>query len=157
MHLELILKTKVPVNPMNVAVFFDTIEFEIPETFRMEFSLIKTYITKEDESSPEDDICKIKIECRDFDYEAFKDDYDELGLKEDDFNYDHLISIMGNADVTFISVNCVDTSTDDDEFIPTEIERVRFYFDEYENPKVIKAIDVTARITSECKAFINYE
>lgn len=154
MYLELIMKTKVPVNPMNVAVFFDTIEFKLPETFRMGFSLIKTYINKEDEDNPEDDICKIKIECHNFDYEVFKDDYDEFGLKEDDFNYDYLTSIMGNAEVSSILVDCVDASVNDDEFIPVDIERVRLYFDEYESPKVI---DVTERITSECKAFINYD
>lgn len=142
-YAKVVLKTLNPIeNPDNLIVSLDTIEFQMPELLRLDFSKSKRYIHK-----IEDGTCEIELYGYDFDYDTYEMDYEKLRLKPWDFDADYFDSILnGYLKVTEILVDCTDSSNPE-RAIPLHLEKVQLVFSTEIGETLI---DFTSKITSGC-------
>lgn len=143
MYAEIIFETRIPIaNPENLIVSLDTIEFMVPELFRLDFSTIRTKIYTRN-----DGICELKVYGFDFNYETFKADYEKLGIEPDGFVYEYFKSLFDKLEVTEIIADCSDKSrkllT-----IPLCLKNIKLYFDHIGG---YVAIDFTPKVCSPSK------
>ena len=143
MYAEIVFETRIPiVNPENLIVSLDTIEFRVPELLRLDFSTIRTTIYKRNDGT-----CELKVYGFDFDYETFKADYEKLGIEPDGFVYEYFKSLFDKLKVTEIIVDCSDKSKKLLS-IPLCLKKIKLYFDHIGGDI---AIDFTQKVTAQCR------
>lgn len=143
MYAEIVFETRIPiVNPENLIVSLDTIEFRVPELLRLDFSTIRTTIYKRN-----DGVCELKVYGFDFDYETFKADYEKLGIEPDGFVYEYFKSLFDKLKVTEIITDCSDKSKKILS-IPLCLKGIKLYFDHIGG---YVAIDFTPKVTAQCR------
>ena len=143
MYAEIVFETRIPiVNPENLIVSLDTIEFRVPELLRLDFSTIRTTIYKRN-----DGVCELKVYGFDFDYETFKADYEKLGIEPDGFVYEYFKSLFDKLKVTEIIADCSDKSKKLLS-IPLCLKKIKLYFDHIGGDI---AIDFTQKVTAQCR------
>ena len=90
MYAEIVFETGIPIlNPKDLIISLDTIEFMVPELLRLDFSIIRSKIYTRN-----DGICELKVYGYDFNYETFKADYEKLGIEPDGFVYGYFKSLL---------------------------------------------------------------
>ena len=148
-YAKLILKTMKPItNADDLIVSLDTIEFQMPELLRLDFSKTKRYVRKNDDGT-----CEIELYGYEFDYDTYKMDYEKLGLEAWDFDADYFDSILnGNLKVTEVIVDCTDKNNPE-EPIPLHLEKIQLVF-EMEIGETI--IDFTSKISAGCVEKLSY-
>lgn len=143
MYAEIVFETRIPiVNPENLIVSLDTIEFRVPELLRLDFSTIRTTIYKRNDGT-----CELKVYGFDFDYETFKADYEKLGIEPDGFVYEYFKSLFDKLKVTEIIVDCSDKSKKLLS-IPLCLKKIKLYFDHIGG---YVAINFTPKVTAQCR------
>lgn len=143
MYAEIVFETRIPiVNPENLIVSLDTIEFRVPELLRLDFSTIRTTIYKRNDGT-----CELKVYGFDFDYETFKADYEKLGIEPDGFVYEYFKSLFDKLKVTEIIVDCSDKRKKLLS-IPLCLKDIKLYFDHIGGDI---AIDFTQKVTAQCR------
>ena len=143
MYAEIVFETRIPIaNPENLIVSLDTIEFMVPELFRLDFSTIRTKIYTRN-----DGICELKVYGYDFNYETFKADYEKLGIEPDGFVYEYFKSLLNKLEVTEIIADCLDKSRKLLS-IPLCLKDIKLYFDHTGGDT---AIDFTPKVTAQCR------
>ena len=143
MYAEIVFETRIPiVNPENLIVSLDTIEFRVPELLRLDFSTIRTTIYKRNDGT-----CELKVYGCDFDYETFKADYEKLGIEPDGFVYEYFKSLFDKLKVTEIIVDCSDKRKKLLS-IPLCLKDIKLYFDHIGGDI---AIDFTQKVTAQCR------
>lgn len=143
-YAKLVLTTKEPIkNTDDLLISFDTIEFQIPELLRLDFSKTKRYVRKKS-----DGFCEIELYGYEFNYDTFKSDYEKLNLSVEDFDADYFDSILNDyLKVTEVIVNCTDRKMPE-RVIPLSIDKVQLVFETEMGEKVI---DFTFKITNICR------
>lgn len=143
MYAEIVFETGIPIlNPKDLIISLDTIEFNVSELLRLDFSTIRTKIYMRN-----DGICELKVYGFDFDYETFKADYEKLGIEPDGLVYEYFKSLFDKLKVTEIIANCSDKSKELLS-IPLCLKEIKLYFDHVGGDI---AIDFTPKVTTQCR------